>query len=298
MRKYVSSEHLVLFSTPWDWKAGENESIDDALERLRHKDLSGYRVKTIRSGQMLECEIYPIWKTQSEAGRARKALASRPAQEKLNEKNAKKHIMRLVNTNFTNADCWGTFGYDDDQLPASPEEAKRDLVNFLRRIARRRKKLGLEPMKYLYVTEWASEDGEPVRCHHHVIMSGGMDRDEVESLWGHGAYPQVRRLRVKQDGGLNGLACYLAKNSRQYKRWGRSQNLKEPIISIADKKITARQVERMVRDQIEARELIAKKYPGYACEDMVVRFSPWVAGAYISVVMHKSTLERAGRRNL
>ena len=298
MRKYVSSEHLTLFSTPWDWKAGENESIDDALERLRHKDLSGYRVKTIRSGQMLECEIYPIWKTQSEAGRAKKALASRPAQEKLNEKNAKKHIMRLVNTNFTNADCWGTFGYDDDQLPASPEEAKRDLVNFLRRIARRRKKLGLEPMRYLYVTEWAGADGEPVRCHHHVIMSGGMDRDEIESLWGHGAYPQVRRLRVKQDGGLNGLACYLAKNSRQYKRWGRSQNLKEPIISIAEKKITARQVERMVRDQIEAQELIAKKYPGYACEDMVVRFSPWVAGAYISVVMHKSTLERVGRRDL
>lgn len=292
MRKYVSSEHLPLFPTPWNWETGENESIDDALERLRHKDLSGYRVKTIRSGQMLECEIYPIWKTQSEAGRAKKALASRPAQEKLNEKNAKKHIMRLVNTNFTNADCWGTFGYDDDQLPASPEEAKRDLVNFLRRIARRRKKLGLEPMKYLYVTEWASEAGEPVRCHHHVILSGGMDRDEIESLWGHGAYPQVRRLRVKQDGGLNGLACYLAKNSRQYKRWGRSQNLKEPIISIADKKITARQVERMVRDQIEARELITKKYPGYACEDMVVRFSPWVAGAYISVVMHKAEMRR------
>ena len=57
MKKYVSSEHLTLFSTPWNWKTGENESIDDALERLRHKDLSGYRVKTIRSGQMLECEI-------------------------------------------------------------------------------------------------------------------------------------------------------------------------------------------------------------------------------------------------
>lgn len=144
---YCNSEaYLDLF----DISPLETETREERIENLRHRNVFRYRVKTIRAGGMLECEIFPIWATQGEASRAKKAKESRKAQKNLNDKNTRKKIMRLTNNNFTDADLWGTFGYDDENLPASPEQAQKDITNFIRRIKRRRKKLGVaSPPVYL-----------------------------------------------------------------------------------------------------------------------------------------------------
>lgn len=267
----------------------EYQTPEELIESLRHGDVYRYRTKTIKAGNLLELEIFPVWKA-GEAKRAKNTQPSRKAQENLNHKNTRKKIMRLTNANFDNGDLWGTFGYDDDRLPATPEAARKDIVNFFRRVKRLRAKRGLPALRYLYVTEWR-EDGKEgekeIRCHHHFIMSGDMDRDEIEGLWKGGAYPQTRRLRVKEDCGLNGLAAYLSKGSRFEKMWGRSTNLKPPKESVADRKITPRQAEKITVDENAAPAIFEKACTGYTFRDMEIKRSEWVAGVYIYVQLYK-----------
>ena len=289
---HACNGQLSLFDLPLS--SWEQETPEERLENLRHKDVYRYRVKTIRAGNMLECEIFPIW-TAQEAQRAKRAKPSRKAQENLNHKNTKKKIMRLTNMNFTDADLWGTFGYDDANLPATLEAARKDVVNFLRRVKNARKKLGLPPIRYIYVTEWR-HDGEDVRCHHHIVMSGDMDRDAIEKLWHGGAYPQTRRLRVKEDCGLNGLGAYLAKGSKGEKMWGRSTNLKDPVVTWADRKITPRQAGKIALDENAAPELFEKLYQGYAFRSVEAKRSDYVAGVYIYTQMYRRSQGGGKRR--
>jgi hypothetical protein len=54
----------------------ERETPDDLIENLRHKNVYRYRTKTIKAGNLLECEIYPVY-TAQEAARAKKSKPSR-----------------------------------------------------------------------------------------------------------------------------------------------------------------------------------------------------------------------------
>ena len=134
---YSNEFYESLYIKSWE------DTEQERFESLRSRDIAIYRVKTIKSGGMLECEIYPLWRTSAAAGRARKAHKSRKAQENLNEKNAKKQIVRLVNANFTRKDIWMTCTCDAAHLPKSDEEAEKMIKNFIRRVKYRRKKLGL-----------------------------------------------------------------------------------------------------------------------------------------------------------
>src|SRR5665647_1110169 len=54
MRKgYSSRDYECLF---------DNENQITIADLLRHDDVLRYRTKTITSGKMVECEIYPVWK--------------------------------------------------------------------------------------------------------------------------------------------------------------------------------------------------------------------------------------------
>lgn len=286
---YSSEFYLDLFEKTFL----ETETPEERIEALRHGDVYRYRVKTYRAGKVLECEIFPLWNTQGEASRAKKAKESRPAQQKLNDTNTQKKIARLSNNNFTGADVWATFGYDDDNLPATPEQAQKDIVNYFRRIKRERAKQGLPPIRYIYVTEWQEADAEDeaIRVHHHVIMSGDMDRDYLEGQWHGGNYPQARRLMPK-DCGITGLAYYMAGRGKKCKRmWAYSTNLKMPAPSVADKKITPRQAEKIALDRNAAPALFEKIFKGYKFQDterdLQIKHSDFVAGAYIYVQMHQ-----------
>ena len=257
---------------------------DDVLECLRHCDVTSYRTKTIKAGNQLECEIFPILNPQEKI-RVKEHIKSRDAQKNLNHKNTKKNITRLANANFTSKDLWGTFGYDDNNYPESPEAARKDFRNYIRRLARIYKKRGLE-FKYIYVTEF-KQNGEDVKCHHHIIMSGGISRDEIENAWKGGAYPQTRRLRVKDDCGLNGLANYLAKGTNYERFWGHSKGLKKPDIYFADKKITKRRAEKIALNENDVKEHFEKLYKGYSYRTHEVKRSDFVAGVYIYVQMFK-----------
>lgn len=248
-----------------------------------HTAVGRYRCKTIKAGKMLECEIFPIWNTANEVRKAKHHI-TRAEQIALNERNARKRLERRLNTNFTEDDCCVTLTYAGDFVPDA-DQARRDMQNYIRRIRTYRRKHGLSEMKYIYVIEYADADGVPKRVHHHVVMSG-MPRDEIERLWGKG-YANCRRLQPNEYG-YEALSRYMTKQSKGGKRWCSSKNLKEPIVTTSDTRISRRKVERMIVDFItEPKAIFEKLYRGYTFTDCEIRYSKFVAGAYIYTRMRK-----------
>lgn len=285
-RGYSSRDYECLFDL-------ENQIT--IADLLRHDDVLRYRTKTITSGPVVECEIYPIWKHQSEIKRASENRTPL-AQKALNEKNAKKRLIRKINANFTDQDvaCHMTYAGEAPDL----EQARKDVQNYIRRIKDYRRKNGMSEIKYVYVIEF--DDGEsgnkPKRIHQHVIMSG-MDRDIAQSMWTKG---RANCDRLQQDEyGYEALARYMLKDPKGKKRWSGSKNLAEPIETIADHKVTVRQVERIATQMEEqAGKIFASKFPSCNILDITVKRSDRVAGAYVYAKMRKTpTREKSHEKN-
>ncbi|HBJ00697.1 MAG TPA: hypothetical protein DDY89_07210 [Lysinibacillus sp.] len=69
------------------------------------------------------------------------------------------------------------------------------------------------------------------------------------------------------------------------KRYTPSRNLKQPIITIANSKVTRKRAERIALEQNTAHEIFEKMYPGYQFNEIKVKYSPFVSGVYIYVEM-------------
>lgn len=272
-------------SAKYEFLFDRSEEIsEDAFERLRHRDVFRYRARTIKAGNVLEVEIYPIWNTQAEAHKAKKA-ATREAQKNLNDRNAKKKLIRKINANFTEEDLCVTLTYKDGFVP-DEEQARRDIRNYLRRVRDWRRKNGLPELKYVYVIEYGGGDGRRKRVHHHVIMSG-MDRDVAEALWNGRGWANSRRLQP-DDYGLEALARYMTKEPNGGKRWAASRNLVDPKITVADTKISKRKVEEIAKDfDTMPAAIFGKLFPDYVFNDCAVKYSDFVAGAYVYARMHR-----------
>jgi len=243
-----------------------------------------YREKRIDYGPFTDAEIYPVTLRESRMSRKAKNRQSRLAQKNLNDKNAKKHIIRLVNGNFTDKDIVVHLTYDQLHLPMVEEQARRDLANYIRRIKSARKKKGLPALKYLAVIECRDpHDGRVgVRIHHHIVMSGDMSRDEVEALWGKGR-SNADRLQADEHG-YEGLARYMTKDPRGSKRWCASKNLKQPEVHINDHKFSKRRVEQLASCPGDWAQ-IEKIYPGCKVIDCKPEVNAISGGIYLYIKM-------------
>ncbi len=225
-----------------------------------------------------EADIYGITPTEHRAtARAKKQAASRLVQQNLNDKNARRRLRQLLNTNFVGVGAVHlSLTYRDPYLPEDADGAEHDLVLFLRRVNRELKKRGMEPAKYIAVTEYREEDGKlKVRYHHHVVMVCGLSRDELERLWcrpgrrkaGQGAelLGFVNADRLQEDrGSVEALAEYLTKYPKRKHRWKCSRGLKQPERPRPnDSKYTKRSVDRLVRERLHDREYWEKQFPGW-----------------------------------
>lgn len=274
---YSSEKYIELFNKKYE------DTREEQIESLRNKDVYLYRVKTIKSGDMLESEIYPLYKKSIHITRAKKEMESRDAQKNLNDKNAKKKIIRRINTNFTKEDLIIDLTYSG-KAP-NEEKAKKDIQNYIRRIKNYRKKNGLPKMKYVYVIEFKNEESKKTRIHHHMVMND-MDRDVAEKLWGKG-YANCRRLQPNSFG-LEGIARYITKDRSGTKRWCCSRNLKEPKITIADHKISRAAVMKLAKNQNSGATVFEKLYKNYIFNDMQVKYNDFIPGAYIYTRMRKT----------
>ncbi len=247
-----------------------------------------YREKRIYSGNMLEVEIYPISHKERNLPRKKKEKESSYKQKNLNDKNAKKKLIRLINTNFTDNDLIGHLTYDKVHLPKTPDEAYKNLVNYMKRIKRYRKKHGLSDLKYIAVTEYHEANPKDkrtrVRIHHHIAMSG-MNREMAEQIWGKGARTNCRKLSADEFG-YEGFARYITKDPQGAKRWTQSKNLKKPLVKINDYKFSKKKTQQLAM-YLEDRELFEKLYPGYTYTECKSYINDVTAGTQIYIKMRK-----------
>lgn len=240
-----------------------------------------YRTKTTTAGKMVEVDIYPVFADKAQAPRGEKKKRSRPAQLNLNDRRAKRYLNNLISANFGEGDLWGTFEYDADHLPESPEDAQKKMQGFIRKVNRIRKKRGQDNLRYIYVTEYADGPEKKIRVHHHMIFSGDCDRDEIEALWKYGKRTKTERLAPDKDTHLAGLAMYIMKDPHGRKRWSASRGLKKPKETKSYTKFRKRKVEHMAKDRVFLEEEIRKQYPGCRFVDAEVRVSAVADGFYI-----------------
>lgn len=245
----------------------------------------GYRTKTIRAGEQIEVMGYPIWSTAPTMPDGSPVKKSAEAIARANAENARKHFERKMNTNFCDRDYRIDLTYADDYLPDA-EQAKKDVGNYLRRVNYALKKAGMPKSKFMGVSEGKREGSRQKRVHHHIVISCGLSRDELESIWKKG---RVRTDHLQADRfGYTALARYLMKEPEGGKRYFCSRNLKEPTVTISDTKLSIRKAERIAQAVEESAPAIFQQmYKGCEFLDCQVKRSDFVAGVYISVRLRK-----------
>lgn len=251
----------------------------------------GYRTRTTKAGTRLEAEVYPIFgRSMERTARAGKQNITKERQAQLNTRRAKHRLILLVENNFRFWEDYAvTLTYAEE--PANLKRCKKDIRNFFDRVKRIREKRGLPEMKYIYAI--GHDAGQ--RIHVHCIVTGGIDREELEKLWGKGI---ANTYGLQTYGkGLSGIANYLYRQNEKardagervnYHMWSGSRNLKKPKTHTSDTKLSNRRVKTMARYfRNEAKEIMEKIYPGYTLEEGEVRYSDIVDGVYIFCVMRK-----------
>ncbi len=274
------------------------------------------REKRIRSGKLLEVEFYPIFENGRKVpNRMPKSKSSTPEQQKYNTTQAIKKFVRLVNTNFDNTDLFMSPTYLPQNAPQNEDEARRDIVNYLRRVKTKRtselrkaqkqlaanpdnkdlaKRCGklAEPFRYIYVIEKQTyktgiNKGRN-NWHFHLFLTGGLDRDTLEDMWPKGIRVNTHRFQPERFG-PEAAARYCSKDPQGSKRFVYSRNLKKPIIAPPrDGKITPRGVERLALDRVDDREYWERRHKGYKFIRCFARFNVFNGHWYISVVMYKA----------
>ena len=244
----------------------------------------GYRTRTIKAGPRLEVEIFPIFGREKAAkARAARRNMTPEAVQRNNEERSKRHLIQLLDANFDERDIHLTLTYKG--TPPKYDEAQADVKNFLRAVKRRREKNGMEPLKYIYTIE-GNDDGTRERIHVHMVMNGGIGREELERIWAKG-YANADNLQPDENG-LEALARYITKQQKNRRKWARSRNLKKPKQRTSDSKVSNARVKRIAMDfPNSAKEIMEKLFPEYSHTKTIMRFSDVVDGAYIRCVMRR-----------
>lgn len=286
-KKYEQDNPLQISDYEKQWEEQQEKLQEWEYERLlkEGKVESLYRTTTIKSENidsgtiLLEAQMYPSFCHKADIPRTKKKRESKPSQRNLNDKNSRRYLIRLANINFGKGDLWCTFGWDDGHKPSDVEAAKKDITNFIRRINRRQKKAGRKNIKYIYVLAF----DDYARPHFHIIMTGkGIDRDELEALWGKCERPNTRRIKPDDNFLITGLGTYISNNPHGSKRWCPSKNLQKPAEpSRSYSKFKKRKVERMARDYEVLRTEMEKAYPGFTFLDAETRYNGVTAAFYI-----------------
>lgn len=252
------------------------------------------REKKIFCGEeYLEVDIIHVTNTP-EGGKKKKGKSS-AKQENLNEKRSRRRFVQIANTNFGEGGLHISATYNESHLPATLEEAERNAHNFLNKVKRRMKKETGQDLKYMLVTEYTPEGGEgqqmalegtgdkstkAVRIHHHMIINGGLSRDDLEMMWSRGrinwnkakdpgyrkgidslGYVNCDRLQPNENG-LEGLVNYINKRKKGCKKWSTSMNLEKPKVRKNDSRYSYRKVCTLAKTP-EDKEYWRRAYKGY-----------------------------------
>ena len=254
----------------------------------------GYRRRTTVSGPRIDAEVFPVFgKHQRGDLRRAKHQMTREAQQRANDERSRMRLIQLVEANFDEKDVALGLSYEGEA--PTPERVDKDVRNFLNRVKRRRVREGLPELKYIYTIggdEMPAAGYSGKRPHVHMIMNGGISRDDLEEMWGKGL-ANCDRLQPR-DVGLGGIAVYFTRQKQDrapkkgVRKWRGSRNLTQPVRRSRDAKMPNSRVKRIAYDfRNEAKDVMERLYPGYVLQDCQVRYSDIVDGVYIRCVLRR-----------
>lgn len=240
--------------------------------------INGIREKVIHCGpyavktRFLEIDIFPFWETRKQA-KKEKRYVTEPKQKDLNDRNSERYFNQLAKASFTEKDMILTLSFKPKYQPETYEDTKKELENYMKRVNRARKKLGLENAKYLAVIELTRKE----KHHIHMLIENGLDRDEIEELWsrqkrkGEKKCERIGRAnsrRIQPDENFcEALTTYLMKDAKGKHRWVSSRNnLQRPWITKSDckyKRSTIDKLAKMPPDCEYIKTFFEKKHEGY-----------------------------------
>lgn len=258
----------------------DNYTEKELNQRLKAKSFKRYRRKTIKSGPITEVEMYTLFDIKN-PNRGKGKKESKEAIKNQNAKNRRKHLVRLINTNFNDGDLWITLGYSPEHAPGTYKEAQKNIANYFRVLKRLAKKENID-LKYIYVTEKTRKGN----YHHHIVCNFN-SRDQAEEKWKYEKYPNARRIQNKGQG-ADGIANYISKqtkDTKNQKNYGWSRNLTQPTITWSDTVISKRKGQELATNEHALIDYFEKSkeniYKGHKYESSQVKFSDFADGAYI-----------------
>ena len=287
------------------------------------------REKITKSGPLLEADFFPTFDSGKKIPvRAPKKKPTKKAMEKYNALQATKKLVRLVNANFGDEDYFLHPTYDPIYAPQSEEQARRDIVNYLRRVKRRREKeceklkAELKEVKAIYnampmnryiekqileIKGKIKKLEEPFRYIYVIekqVYKTGIYAGLVNwhfHLFVSGGLPSRvlegmwgKGIRCNCDNyqpdkfGPEAAAKYISKDPQGAKRFCYSRNLKKPKVKVKDGSVSRRKVEIMAKLRVDDAEYWETRYKGYKFLRCYPRYNEYNGFWYLSVVMYKS----------
>lgn len=247
---------------------------------------TAYREQKFECGDFLEVNIYPVFRTPAQAKRRKKRKPTKDAQQALNRLNAAKEVNRVICANFTNRDYYITLTYKRE--PPDPEQVKKDVANFIKKIERMMRRKGLGKPKWIKTIETGTKSG---RIHVHIVISGGLLPVDYQRLWGKG-YVDCKPLMFSADG-VMGLSRYFVKQSRNVpgdehkaKSWSCSRNCIRPEPKTNDYRYSRKRAAEIARERENSR-LIEKLYPGYFCSSCEAFYNDESGHYYLHLQFYK-----------
>lgn len=287
------------------------------------------REKRTFSGPLLEVDLYPVFSDgRKMPTRAPKTKLSNEEQKKYNRTVAKKKLIRLVNENFDGTDYFMHQTYEPMYAPCDEAAARRDIVNYFRRIKRRRAakiktlrkslKQAQEAFKALPDNEFLQKNivviqeqiiklSKPFKYVYAIerqVYKTGVYSGLVNyhfHLFATGGLTSAEMEREWKKGircncnrfqpetfGPEAAAKYMSKDPQGYKSFSYSRNLSQPKEKIKDGKISKAQVEKIATSRSDDREYWEKKYKGYRFLRCYNRYNEFNGHWYVTAVMYKT----------
>ena len=190
-----------------------------------------YKKVTRLSRDVIEIQEYGFALFGAPGKARRKKGARTEAQaKKSNEKSRARRMQRLFLANFTKGDLHVIMNFLPGKEPATYEDARKGLRDFLRRLRRYYNARGHE-LKCVAVTERGKRKAV---LHHHLVINSIDDNNlctmpAITACWNEG---KVTSSPMYEDGNFEQLADYILKAGGKEENCGaayyRSRNLKEP----------------------------------------------------------------------
>lgn len=258
-------------------------------KKRQYKGRTFTRERVIVTGPRMEVQIYPVF--QGPGVRRKRCRESSEIQKHINERNSRLALTRIAYLNFSENDLALHLTYSDE--PESIEEAERLMNNYIKRARRLYRSAGIE-MKYIKRTERGKKNG---RVHHHLFLTGGVDRDALERLWGKGRC-NSRRLQFEGDG-IDGLAAYIAGAGKPlrdtYRRWSCSRNCIRPEVEDIDGRMDAEAADALgeAASMGLGYNVFEELYPGWECVSVEAFRNETNRGWYTYAVLRRREPENA-----